>query len=373
MTNIPINDLKRILESGGEPLLRAAQETLASGWWLNGKKTEAFCAEFAAYVGAGQCIGVANGSDALEIAFRALVEVRKPRGREVVTVPNAGGYSAIACHLTGLVPVYADIEEASQLASLDSILSCVGPDTAFVVTTHLYGGAVDVPELRRRLDDAGHRDVAILEDCAQAHGARVGGRRVGSLGDIATFSFYPTKNLGAFGDAGAIVSADAELTAAANSLRQYGWSSKYTIGQPFGRNSRLDEVQAAILSVLLPKLDEANARRVAVLERYEAAAPAGVTLVRASTDTVAHLAVVLSDERDALRRHLTEKGVGTDIHYPVLDLDQPGWRDLPYREAPGGVPVARASVPRLLTLPCFPGMREDEISHVCEALGSWQS
>ncbi|UHD45333.1 DegT/DnrJ/EryC1/StrS family aminotransferase [Aureimonas altamirensis] len=372
MLRIPLNDLKRNIDEDAAPLLKAASETLASGWWLNGKKTEAFCVEFAAYVGVEHCIGVANGSDALEIAYRAIIASRRPTGREVITVPNAGGYSAIACYLTGLVPVYADIEEASQLVAIDSILSCLSPDTAFVVVTHLFGGSVDVPELRRRLNDMGRGDIAILEDCAQAHGALVGGRRVGSLGDIATFSFYPTKNLGACGDAGAIVSSDANLAATANALRQYGWAAKYTIGEPFGRNSRLDEVQAAILSVLLPRLDEANARRTFILDRYAAALPSGIVLVRAPTNTVGHLAVVLCDQRDNLRHHLTENGIGTDIHYPVLDVDQPAWRSLPSREAPSGLTVARTSVPRLLTLPCFPAMREDEINYVCEALNSWQ-
>src|SRR5690606_5245413 len=158
------------------------------------------------------------------------------------------------------------------------------------------------------------------------HGAQLGGRKVGSLGDIATFSFYPTKNLGAFGDAGAIVTSDSALADACNALRQYGWSEKYTIARPGGRNSRLDEVQAAVLSALLPRLDDGNARRLAILDKYLAASPDSVRFVRSDKGSVAQLAVALCDHRTALREHLGKRGIATDIHYPVLDCDQPGWR-----------------------------------------------
>ena len=368
---IPLNDLTRILPRDSTTFLAAAHEALASGWWLNGAKTKAFCSEFAAYVGARHCIGVANGSDALEIVYRSVMKVRRPEGREVVTVANAGGYSAIAAYLVDLTPVYADIEEASQLVSIDSVLSCVGPQTAFVVVTHLYGGVVDVADLRSRLDEAGYDAVAIVEDCAQAHGGRHSKGRVGSLGDIATFSFYPTKNLGAFGDAGAVVTNDDDLASAVDALRQYGWDAKYTIGNPFGRNSRMDEVQAAILSTLLPGLDAANERRRLILQRYGDAAPRTVTLVNGGLGSVAHLAITLSDRRDDLRAYLGDNRIGTDIHYPILDVDQPGWQMLDKREAPGGLPVARRSVVRLLTLPCFPTMTDGEIDRVCEVLSSW--
>ena len=214
MPIIPIDDLKRVFRSNEAALAAATQAVLASGWWLNGEQHERFCEEFASYVGATRCIGVANGTDALEIAMRALLQVRGRDQREVVTVANAGGYSTVVSRLLGLTPVYADIEEATQLACLDSMISCISEDTALVVATHLYGGALDVPRLRKMLDEAGHADVPILEDCAQAHGARLGDTIVGSLGDIAAFSFYPTKNLGALGDAGAVVTSYEELAKA---------------------------------------------------------------------------------------------------------------------------------------------------------------
>lgn len=370
---IPFNDLRRAQRRRADELGAAVATTLASGWWLNGPELDGFCGEFARYLGVDHVVGVANGTDALEIAMRALLAVRGNAGREVVTVANAGGYSTFACRLVGLTPVYADIEEASQLASLDSVLACVKDETAFIVATHLYGGPVDVPRLRRMLDAAGWSHVPILEDCAQAHGARVGGRMVGGLGDVATFSFYPTKNLGAMGDGGAVATSDPALADAARALRQYGWGRKYEVVTAGGRNSRLDEVQAAVLRVLLPHLDDANARRRAIVRRYAEAAPSGVRMVEGGEGAVGHLAVALCDDRDALRAHLTAAGVGVEVHYPILDRDQPGWRDLPGREAPGGLRASRRSVGRILTLPCFPDLEEDEVDRVCEVLACWRT
>lgn len=370
---LPLNDLKRIYLQHSQAIDDAVRSTAGSGWWLNGERTQTFCSSFANYVGTTRCVGVANGTDALEIAMRALLDLRSVGQQEVVTAANAGGYSTIALRRLGLIPIYVDIDEASQLASPHSILAALSPATAMVVVTHLYGGVFDVATLRTDMNALGFSHVPILEDCAQAHGATLDGRRIGSLGDIATFSFYPTKNLGAFGDGGAIVTSDDELFEACNALRQYGWARKYDIARPGGCNSRLDEMQAAILSVLLPGLDQANARRIAILDRYASACPAGATLVRSPLGSVAHLAVFLCDDRDELRRHLTERGIATDIHYPILDCDQTGWSNLPQKHAPGGLATARSSVPRLLTVPCFPNMTEPEITSVCEALSSWSA
>ena len=344
---------------------------LSSGWFLNGSRAAAFCRNFADYIGVRHCVAVANGTDALEIAMRTLIEVRKPAGREVVTVANAGGYATIACRLLGLLPVYADIESASQLASIESVLAALSDDTALVVATHLYGGVLDVRRLRSTMDAAGYGHVPILEDCAQAHGARLDGTCVGSLGDIACFSFYPTKNLGAFGDAGAITTGDPELAEHADRLRQYGWTAKYRIDIAGGRNSRMDEVQAAILDALLPDLDAANRRRSEIVGRYASAAGSNLTVVRSPYGTVGHLAIVLSDERDAFRQHLAEAGIASDIHYPILDCDQPAWSTLPLRLSPTGLDVARAAVARIVTLPCFPSLTDDEVARTCDALARW--
>jgi dTDP-4-amino-4,6-dideoxygalactose transaminase len=369
---VPINDLQRIVSDRPEALLDAVRDVVLSGWWLNGKQTREFCSQFASYLGVAHCQGVANGTDALEIALRALTFDADPEKREVITVANAGGYSTIACRLVGLVPVYVDIEEASQLASLQGIVDAITDRTAVIIVTHLYGGIVDVAELRRLMAQKGHSEIPILEDCAQSHGVMLDGKRAGTFGDIATFSFYPTKNLGAFGDGGAIVTGDAALAERCEMLRQYGWSKKYQNRIHGGRNSRLDEIQAAVLLQLLPGLDKANARRVAILDRYQRAAGAGLKVVRSAGGTVAHLAVVLCDDRASLQNHLTRLGIQHEIHYPVLDCDQEAWRDQAYRIASGDLPVSRASVSRNLTLPCFPGMTDEEVNRVCEAIASWK-
>ncbi len=369
-TLIPVNDMVRILQEN-VAVLDNARAALASGWWLNGTEVREFCKAFADYVGTDYCLGVANGTDALEIALRAICDIRGGTGAEAVTVANAGGYSTIACRLVGLTPVFADIERGSQLASLPSVVSAVTDETRVVIVTHLYGGVVDVPRLRAMMDEIGRGNVPIIEDCAQAHGVRLGARRAGSMGDISTFSFYPTKNLGAFGDGGAILTSDQALADHCRKLHQYGWSAKYNIVHPYGRNSRLDEVQASVLRTLLPRLDEWNDKRLTIIDAYSDAAPSSIGVVRSADGTVGHLAVLLTENRDELIQHLIDHGIMTDIHYPILDCDQAGWQELPQRLAPGGIPVSRVSVSQLLTLPCFPTMTEAEIGRVCAALSSW--
>lgn len=348
---------------------------MRSGWWCNGPECKAFNDAFADHLGVGHCIGVGNGTDALELALRVAVAARgmAPAQAEIVTVANAGGYTTTACRILGATPVYVDIAQDDQLMSVPAAVAAVGDRTAAVVATHLYGGMADVKGLRAALAAAGHPHVPVIEDCAQAHGLRAGGDRAGAMGDIATFSFYPTKNLGALGDGGAVVTDDAGHAAALRALHQYGWSGKYTVSTPYGRSSRLDEIQARLLTTMLPRLDDANERRRRILDAYVEAAPAGVHVVRSPIATVAHLAVVLTDDRDRLRAWMTERGVGVDVHYPILDCDQSGWRDMPMRIGPSGLAVSRASVARLLTLPCFPTMTGSEVNTVRDALASFKA
>ncbi|WP_284735823.1 DegT/DnrJ/EryC1/StrS family aminotransferase [Dongia deserti] len=367
-----MNDLKRLYTAYQADIETAALAAMRSGWWLNGGCAKSFCASFARACGASECIPVANGTDALEIALRAVATARSPAGREVITVANAGGYTTVACRQSQLVPVYADVEERSQLLAIESAVAALSDQTLAIVATHLYGGVVDVPVLRRMLREAGYGHVAIVEDCAQAHGARSGDAPVGSLGDIAAFSFYPTKNLGAMGDAGAIVTSDAVLADIVRKLRQYGWSAKYHVDLGGGRNSRMDEVQAAILQTMLPRLGALNAERARIRSRLSEAAGDSLEFVDGGPGAVVHLAVVRSPTRDALRRFLVERGVESEIHYPVLDCDQLGWEHLPMRIAPGGLPIARRSVGEILTLPCFPGMTKHELTALCTALEEWR-
>ena len=262
---------------------------------------------------------------------------------------------------------------AINCCRIPAAIAALSEHTLAVVATHLYGGFVDVMALRCAMNAAGYGHVAILEDCAQAHGL-TGERGVaGACGAMATFSFYPTKNLGALGDAGAIVTNNDNLASHVRRLHQYGWDKKYHVGDSHGRNSRMDELQAAMLIELLPYLDEDNARRVAILDDYQGALPSGVEIVRSDRATVAHLAVLKTDDRDRLRHHFASHGVATDIHYPVLDCDQKGWHGLPMRIGPAGLDVSRASVSKILTVPCFPTMTDEEVGAVCEALASYSA
>jgi dTDP-3-amino-2,3,6-trideoxy-4-keto-D-glucose/dTDP-3-amino-3,4,6-trideoxy-alpha-D-glucose/dTDP-2,6-dideoxy-D-kanosamine transaminase len=376
MSTIPLNDLQRMYTAYGDKLDQTALDVLRSGWWLNGPRNKDFCKAFADYLGVAHFIGLANGTDALEIVIRILLEKALRSGRveqtamraadayEVITVANAGGYTSTACYLVGCTPVYADIEPESQLLSISSAVAALSGKTVAVVATHLYGGLIDVPALRRAMNDAGYAHVPIVEDCAQGHGLTGAGGKAGTFGDIATFSFYPTKNLGALGDGGGIATNDDDLAESVRRLQQYGWGDKYKIIAAGGRNSRLDELQAAFLSVFLPNLDAANTRRLAVLEAYEKASPADLHIVRSRIGAVAHLAVIQTDQREQLRDYLKTHGIATDIHYPVLDCDQPGWGDRPKRIGPSGLDVSRVSVNRILTLPCFPTMTEEEVARV---------
>ena len=367
---IPFNDLRRIDLISTNAIDEIAS-VVKSGWWLNGKHNERFASEFSAYVGTSHCVNVANGSDALELSMRALLDVRKSTGTEVITVANAGGYASISAHIVGLTPVYVDIDPMSHLMSIDSVLQALSDDTAFVVATHLFGGVIDIHALREDMNRAGYTHVPILEDCAQAHGAELRGHKVGSLGDIATFSFYPTKNLGAIGDAGAIVTNDVDLAQASRSLSQYGWNTKYSIDRAGGRNSRMDEVQAAFLANALRRLDNFNERRLSILSSYEQSCSRKIRLIRSELGTVGHLAVVTTNHRNDFRDFLKKRGIATDVHYPILDCDQLGWAARPRRISPTGLRNSQEAVERIVSLPCYPTLTDEEVRHVCAALRDW--
>jgi dTDP-4-amino-4,6-dideoxygalactose transaminase len=366
-----MNEPARLIRAFEREISSVMSAVARSGRWLNGPRVAAFAEAFADYLDVRYCVPVANGTDALELAMRAISASQSPQRKEAITVANAGGYASAACWQVGLVPVYADIVEETQLLDTGSVVAALNEKTSLIVATHLYGAAVDIPALRAAVDAAGYEHVPILEDCSQAHGAKIDGRMVGSFGRLATFSFYPTKNLGAIGDAGAVVTSDESLYAMVRQLHQYGWSDKYQVAIAGGRNSRMDELQAAVLLVLLPHLSRMNERRRTILAAYRAAAPRSVDFLRYTTDTVAHLAVALCPAREDFRRYLGEKGVATDIHYPILDCDQSGWLRLPQRIGPSGIDISRRSVERILSVPCFPSMTDGEVNQVVDALQEW--
>lgn len=363
MMTVPLNDLARGYADQAADLQDAVLSVMTSGWYVQGPAHDGFEAALADFLGVTTCLGVASGTDALTLALRAVTE--RTERRRIVTAANAGGYATAAALLNDLEPVYADVDPATLCVTADTVEAVLTEDVGVVVVTHLYGRMADV----ERIVELCHaREIAVIEDCAQSIGARRKERAAGSIGDAATFSFYPTKNLGAMGDGGAIATSDAGIAEAVRAMRQYGWTSKYHIGRAGGTNSRLDEVQAAVLSVRLPLVPEHNARRREIIARYVAAADASARLqvLRADDEGhAAHLAVALADDRDDVARHLASRGVRTDVHYPIPDHRQ--------RVAPPGshsLPVTEHAADHVLSLPCFPQLTDDEIDHVCEAIRS---
>jgi dTDP-4-amino-4,6-dideoxygalactose transaminase len=360
---VPVNSLARHFGPFQQQLIAAASEVIRSGYYVLGPGVSEFEAAFAAYCGVEHGIGVANGTDALELALKA---VGASAGDQVAVCANAAMYSTTAVLACNCVPVFIDVEPAScgmDPVSLQQSLTAHG-DLKAVIVTHLYGQLARVRDIVEMCRPLG---IAVIEDCAQAHGARLpDGRRAGALADVASFSFYPTKNLGALGDGGAVVTNNAEIAARVRRLRQYGWTEKYTNGLAGGRNSRLDEIQARMLMLMLPLLDDWNTRRRDIAKRYSDEIRNADIIVPAASgdDYVAHLYVVRSSRRDALRKHLGEHGIQTDVHYPLPDHRQPCHAG---RFDTVTLPVTETHAASVLTLPCFPELSESEVQRVIDA------
>ena len=334
---------------------------MARGYYILGPEGEAFEHEFAAYCQTAHCVALANGTDALELALRAL---GVGPGDGVATVANAGGYSSTAIRAIGATPLYVEVSADTLNIDPKALAAALTPRVKAIIVTHLYGLMAEMPELLRL---AARLGVPVVEDCAQAHGAELEGKRAGSLGAIGCYSFYPTKNLGALGDGGAVVTHDESLARTVRQLRQYGWNSKYVSTLAGGRNSRMDEMQAAFLRTKLLHLDDWNARRRAAAAAYTAGL-AGLDLrlpPSPGAAYVAHLYVIRSQRRAALQAAFKAAGIGSDIHYPVPDHLQESGRDLGYK--PGALPITEAACQQVLTLPCFPELRPDEIERVIAA------
>lgn len=363
---VPFNDLARQTRDLEAPLLQAAARVIKGGWYVQGAAHRAFESAFADYCGTRHAVAVANGTDALEIALRALD--LKP-GQRVATVANAGGYVTGALLALGAVPVFVDVTLDSQLMDLHDVERVLQSQSIHaVVATHLYGRMLDMERLIALCAPFG---IPVVEDCAQAHGARSQGRLAGSFGTVGCFSFYPTKNLGALGDGGAIVMQDDTIAAKARSLRQYGWAAKYVIADAGGRNSRLDELQAALLLEKLPHLDRWNDQRRSLAARYSRGISNSRVHCPTSTDEswVAHLYVIRCEARDALRLHLKQAEVGCDVHYPVPDHQQPAWQGLFAHRR--DLPVTEALAAQVLSLPCYPELTDEEADRVIAVINGW--
>jgi aminotransferase EvaB len=290
-------------------------------------------------------------------------------GDKVITVANAGAYSTTAILAVGATPLYVEIDADTLLLSVNHLRGLISAETRAIVVTHLYGQVAPVDVV---LTAAAEYGIPIIEDCAQAHGALFNGRRVGSWGALGCFSFYPTKNLGSLGDGGAVTTNDDELAKRVQMLRQYGWLSKYKIALPGGRNSRLDELQAAILRVKLPYLDNWNQRRYEISQLYVVGIRHSlVTLPRiAAGSFVGHLFVVRSPRRDELRVHLKQNQIMSEVHYPIPDYRQPALATL----FPSiSLPATERTCGEILTLPCFPEMSDAEVQSVIDAVNGWSA
>lgn len=365
MSQVPLFDPKAV--NAGFALERAIARVLERHWYVMGEEVRQFEAAFASYCGTPHCVSLANGTDALELALRGL---GIGRGDKVVLAANAGFYGSTAVQQIGAQPVYVDVDPETLCLSLaDTERVVAAQSVKAIVVTHLYGQMADVESLARL---ARARQVPLVEDCAQAHGARRGEAVAGSIGDVGCFSFYPTKNLGALGDGGAVTCRDADLAARIRALRQYGWSQKYRNDLPGGRNSRLDEMQAAVLNEKLPALDRHNQARRAIALRYRDAFEKLPIQLQASfgEDHVAHLFVIRVQERDALRTHLQAAGIASDIHYPVPDhLQRVSTSD----QGPGSLPHTEKACAQVLSLPCYPGMPDADVQRVIDAVNAFFS
>lgn len=349
-----------------DPEIRAAiDRVLARGWFILGCELKTFELEFAAYLGVRHVVGVGSGTDAIHLALRA---AGITHGDEVITAANTcvPTVAAIAC--AGARPALADADPATLTLDAADLARRITPRTKAVVPVHLYGHPCDMDPILNVAHDHG---ITVVEDCAQAHGACYRGARCGTFGDVAAFSFYPTKNLGALGDAGAVATNDAAIAERLRLLRNYGERERYHHSIQ-GVNSRLDEVQAAILLAKLPRLDAWNAARRNRAQRYnELLAGLPLALPREANWAMSnfHIYAVRTPQRDALQSHLRERGIGTLLHYPVPIHSQDAYRELGYRK--GDFPIAELACAETLSLPLYPELPLEAVREVADAVHAY--
>ncbi|MBW0110143.1 DegT/DnrJ/EryC1/StrS family aminotransferase [Pseudonocardia sp. KRD-182] len=358
---VPFLDLGAVNAPLRDALDVAWKTVLGHGRFVGGPEVAAFEADFAAYCGTDHCIGVANGTDALELVLDGL---GIGPGDEVVLPANTFVATAEAVRAVGARPRFVDVRPDTLLVDPEAVAAAIGPRTAAVVAVHLFGQMADVDGLLEVTDRHG---IPLVEDAAQAHGARYAGRRAGSAGRAAAFSFYPGKNLGAFGDGGAVVSDDADLVARIRRTADHGRSAASRHHHDVsGRNSRLDTLQAAVLGIKLGGLDDANARRVQAVERYREQLPAWCAPVAQDplAESVHHLAVVRVPDRGAAVAALDAGGIGWGVHYPVPCHLQPAFAE--FADAP--CPVVERAAGEILSLPLFPGIAPAQVDRVCSVL-----
>lgn len=362
---IPFIDLKAAYARQQAQLDAAVLRVMAGGWYILGEEVRQFEREFAAYLGAAEAVGVASGTDALLLALRA---AGVGPGDEVITVAHTAVATVAAIELAGATPVLIDIDPRTYTLDPALLPAALTSRTRAIVAVHLYGQTAAMDPILAFARDHG---LLVIEDCAQAHGARYRGRTAGTMGDLAAFSFYPTKNLGALGDGGAVATGNTDLAQRVRLLQQYGWRERYISEIP-GYNSRLDELQAAVLRVRLPLLAAENAARrqlATVYDRQLAGLPLTTPFVAAGNDPVHHLYVIQTGRRDDLQAHLAGQGIGTGIHYPLPVHLQPAYSHLGL--GPGSLPVTESLAGRILSLPMYPDLAAEDAVRVAEQVAAF--
>lgn len=361
---VPFLDLRPAQDAIREELTAAVRRVMDSSQFVLGPEVEGFEREFAEFCGARRCVGVANGMQAIELVLRAL---GIGSGDEVVTVSHTAFPTVAAITATGATAVLVDVDPDTFCMRPEALVNSFSARTRAVLPVHLYGRCADMRPIHALAGEAG---IPVVEDAAQAHGATYHGERAGTLGRAAAFSFYPTKNLGALGDAGAVVTDDEELAHEVQRLRNYGEESKYVNAVP-GYNSRLDELQAAILRVKLAHLERWTAERRSIAALYDELLTGTSTRLPVPDDGhVYHLYVVRSGARDALREHLRSVGIGSHLHYPVPVHRQAAYGKGGLRFA-GSLQVTDRLAGEVLSLPAYPGLEANQVHEVADAVRSF--
>jgi dTDP-4-amino-4,6-dideoxygalactose transaminase len=360
--HVPFYDSSRKIAKYRDEINGAVDRVFDSGILILGSEVASFEKEFAQFLGSKYCVGTANGTDSLEIA---LVAAGAGPGTKVATCSNAGGYSNTAISCIGATPIFMDVELDSRNITLASVENSINQGAQFVIATHLYGLAIE--EIDQISLMCKERNVVLIEDCAQAHGSEIAGKKVGTFGTISTFSFYPTKNLGALGDAGAVITDNDEIFAKLNKLHTYGWGEKYRVEIGRGRNSRLDEIQAAILRVFLRHLNSDNEKRLQIAEFYNENILSKKIQkpLWKEGQYVAHIYAVTSDSRDHILSELFNAGIGFAIHYPIPDHKQ-----FTSQHKEMSLKNSELLSNSIFSLPCYPELSHDEMCAVVDIINS---
>lgn len=333
-------------------------KVISSHSYILGSEVDLFEKEFSKYTRSNECISVANGTDALELSLRALKIKEKDK---VAIVANAGFYSSSAVYSAGAIPIYVDIDFETMNMSSTDLLKIVKQKPKAIIVTHLYGQLADIEKISTI---AKKNNIFLIEDCAQAHGASRNKKMAGTYGDIGCFSFYPTKNLGALGDAGAIITSNKKLGKIIRSLRQYGWNKKYFVDHKNGKNSRMDEIQASILTKKLRYLDLNNDLRINIANAYNLAfKDLPIVCPKISSqkrDFVAHLYVIRIDNRNSFCKFLKKNNIETAIHFPIPDHLQRAYKSKKIKK----LNITETVAKNIVSLPCYPGMTNKQVKRV---------